>query len=235
CVRACDELQSNEVITRSGKGYGARIAFDLNLPMGSSSCVSCGECMDACPTDALVNKQLAAPLRPPAELRQVETLCPYCGVGCAVTAHVDDASNKVAWIDGRDSRVSDRRLCVKGRYGFDYASHGHRLTKPLIRIDAAYPKGPLSSAVRQKKGKKPGGLVDYREVLPAFREASWDEALDLVAAKLRGIREAHGGSALAGFGSAKCSNEEAYLFQKLIRAGFKTNNVDHCTRLCHTS
>ncbi|MCB9567161.1 MAG: formate dehydrogenase subunit alpha [Myxococcales bacterium] len=235
CVRACDEVQSNEVITRSGKGYRAKIAFDLDDPMGASSCVSCGECMDACPTDALVNKELAAPIRPPAELRQVDTLCPYCGVGCAVTAHVDDERNKVAWIDGRDSRISDRRLCVKGRYGFDYASHGHRLTVPLIRREESYPKGPLSGAVRQERGRKPGGLVDYREVLPHFREATWDEALEVVARRLGGIREAHGSGALAGFGSAKCSNEEAYLFQKLIRVAFGTNNIDHCTRLCHAS
>jgi formate dehydrogenase major subunit len=235
CVRACNEVQSNEVITRSGKGYAAKIAFDLDLPMGSSSCVSCGECMDACPTDALVNKPLAAPLRPPAELKQVETLCPYCGVGCSITAHVDEDANKVAWIDGRDSRVSDRRLCVKGRYGFDYASHAQRLKVPLIRVESSYPKGPLSGAVRQRKGRRPGGLVDDREVLPHFREASWDEALELVARRLGAIRDGHGPRALAGFGSAKCSNEEAYLFQKLVRVGFRSNNVDHCTRLCHAS
>ncbi|WP_293273320.1 formate dehydrogenase subunit alpha [Nannocystis sp.] len=235
CVRACDEVQSNEVMTRSGKGYTTKIAFDLDLPMGSSSCVSCGECMDACPTDALVNKPLAAQLRPAAQLKQVETLCPYCGVGCSVTAHVDEAANKVAWIDGRDSRVSDRRLCVKGRYGFDYASHAQRLSVPLIRKDSSYPKGPLSAAVRQKKGRRPGGLVDDREVLPHFREASWDEALALVARRLAEIRDTRGPRALAGFGSAKCSNEEAYLFQKLVRVGFRSNNVDHCTRLCHAS
>jgi formate dehydrogenase major subunit len=235
CVRACDEVQSNEVITRSGKGYTAKIAFDLDLPMGSSSCVSCGECMDACPTDALVNKPLAAALQPPAGLKQVETLCPYCGVGCSITAHVDEATNKVAWIDGRDSRVSDRRLCVKGRYGFDYATHPQRLTVPLIRREGSYPKGPLSAAVRQKKGRRPGGLVNYDEVMPHFREASWDEALDLVARRFVEIRETHGPRSLAGFGSAKGSNEEAYLFQKLVRVGFKTNNVDHCTRLCHAS
>ncbi|MBK8264844.1 MAG: molybdopterin-dependent oxidoreductase [Nannocystis sp.] len=235
CVRACDEVQSNEVITRSGKGYTAKIAFDLDQPMGASSCVSCGECMDACPTDALVNKQLSAPLRAPAALKQVATLCPYCGVGCSITAHVDTALNKVAWIDGRDSRVSDRRLCVKGRYGFDYPSHAHRLTRPLIRREEAYPKGPLSGAVRQERGRRPGGLVDYAEVMPAFREASWEEALALVAQKLGGIRAAYGPRALAGFGSAKGSNEEAYLFQKLVRVGFGSNNVDHCTRLCHAS
>jgi formate dehydrogenase major subunit len=141
----------------------------------------------------------------------------------------------VVWIDGRDSRVSDRRLCVKGRYGFDYATHPQRLTQPLIRREGSYPKGPLSSALRVKEGKRPGGLVDYAEVMPHFREASWDEALDLVARRLLEIRERHGSSALAGFGSAKGSNEEAYLFQKLVRVGFGTNNVDHCTRLCHAS
>lgn len=235
CVRACDEVQSNEVITRSGKGYRTKIAFDLDQPMGASSCVSCGECMDACPTDALVNKQLAAPLRPPTRLKQVETLCPYCGVGCSITAHVDPARNQIAWIDGRDSLVSDRRLCVKGRYGFDYSSHPQRLTVPLVRRETSYPKGPLSGAVRQRKGRRPGGLVDYAEVLPHFREASWDEALDLVARRFVELRETAGKRALAGFGSAKCSNEEAYLFQKLVRVGFGSNNVDHCTRLCHAS
>ena len=235
CVRACDEVQVNEVITRSGKGYAAKIAFDLDQPMGASSCVSCGECMAACPTDALVNKAIAAPLRPPAELRQVATLCPYCGVGCSITAHVDDARNEVAWIDGRDSRISDRRLCVKGRYGFDYASHAQRLTRPLIRREGSYPKGPLSGALRQERGRRPGGLVDYAEVMPHFREASWEEALELVARRLLGIKGAHGPRALAGFGSAKGSNEEAYLFQKLVRVGFGSNNVDHCTRLCHAS
>ncbi len=235
CVRACDELQSNEVITRSGKGYTTKIAFDLDLPMGSSSCVSCGECMDACPTAALVNKPLSAPLRPPAELDQVATLCPYCGVGCSITAHVDRDHNKIAWVDGRDSRVSDRRLCVKGRYGFDYPSHAQRLTVPLIRREHSYPKGPLSPAVRQRQGRRPGGLVRDHDVLPHFREATWDEALALVAERLGQIRREHGPKALAGFGSAKCSNEEAYLFQKLVRVGFGSNNVDHCTRLCHAS
>ena len=125
---------------------------------------------------------------------------------------------------------------MKGRYGFDYPSHAQRLTKPLIRRDDAYPKGPLSPEVQSSlSGDQPRGVVDYDAVLPAFREATWDEALDLVGEKLRSIKETHGSSALAGFGSAKCSNEEAYLFQKLVRAGFGTNNVDHCTRLCHAS
>jgi formate dehydrogenase major subunit len=237
CVRACDDVQGNDVIGRTGKGYAARIAFDLDDPMGESTCVSCGECVAACPTGALVNKAITVPLRPRAELKQVDTVCPYCGVGCALTYHVDPEQNVIVFADGRDQPGSQSRLCVKGRYGWDYALSPQRLTVPLIRRPEHYPKGPLSADVRgEGKGRrKPGGLVDYAEVLPAFREASWEEALDLVGGRLRAIKEEHGSEALAGFGSAKCSNEEAYLFQKLVRAGFGTNNVDHCTRLCHAS
>jgi formate dehydrogenase major subunit len=237
CIRACNDLQSNEVIGRSGKGYGARIAFDLDLPMGESTCVSCGECAAACPTGALVDKPLSLGLRPRAALDAVDSVCPYCGVGCALTYHVDRGHNQIVFAEGRDSPGNQTRLCVKGRYGWDYAHHPQRLTVPLIRRAEHYPKGPLSADVRGEHDgrRKPGGLVDYDEVLPAFREASWDEALDLVARRLGQVLETHGPDAMAGFGSAKCSNEEAYLFQKLLRAGWGTNNVDHCTRLCHAS
>ncbi len=256
CVRACDDIQGNDVIGRSGKGYPTRIAFDLNDPMGASSCVTCGECVAACPTGALTNKPIhGIPIRPRSELHQVDSVCPYCGVGCALTYHVDAERGAIAFAEGRDQPGSKSRLCVKGRYGWDYAASPQRLTVPLIRRDEAYPKGPLSADVRGemnggeylergaqgnggrggKRRRKPGGLVDYAEVLPHFREATWDEALDLVARRLGEVYAAGGPGAIAGFGSAKCSNEEAYLFQKLIRTGFHTNNVDHCTRLCHAS
>src|SRR6266480_3245356 len=282
CVRACDDIQGNDVIGRSGKGYATRIAFDLNDPMGESSCVTCGECVSACPTGALTNKPIRnIPIRPRSELDQVDTVCPYCGVGCALTYHVDRERGAIAFAEGRDQPGSKGRLCVKGRYGWDYAASPQRLTVPLIRRDESYPKGPLSTEVRgdmgdggfkddvveraerrqlsggrnvngarngqrggdgggkgqgrKGRGRKPGGLVDYDEVLPHFREATWEEALDLVARRLTEIHADGGPGAIAGFGSAKCSNEEAYLFQKLIRTGFHTNNVDHCTRLCHAS
>ncbi len=238
CVRACDDIQGNDVIGRSGKGYATRIAFDLNDPMGESSCVTCGECVAACPTGALVNRPIHnVPIRPREELDQVDSVCPYCGVGCALTYHVDRERNAIVFAEGREQPGSQKRLCVKGRYGWDYSSSPQRLTKPLIRIPDSYPKGPLSSDVRGDGNgrRKPGGLVDYNDVLPHFREASWEEALDLAASHLKGIHDEHGPGAIAGFGSAKCSNEEAYLFQKLIRAGFGTNNIDHCTRLCHAS
>jgi formate dehydrogenase major subunit len=236
CIRACDDVQHNDVIGRTGKGYTARISFDLDNAMGESSCVSCGECVAACPTGALTNLPISTPLRPREALEPIDTICPYCGVGCALTYHVDRETNRVAFVDGRESPGNQGRLCVKGRYGFDFVSHPHRLRVPLIRVD--YPKHGLSPEVESSKrrgGRKPGGVVDYDDVMPAFREASWDEALDLVARRLLEVREQSGAGALAGFGSAKCSNEEAYLFQKLVRAAFGTNNVDHCTRLCHAS
>ncbi len=236
CIRACSDVQQNRVIGRTGKGYGTRIGFDLDAPMGESSCVSCGECVAACPTEALTDVPVGERPAVPGPLETVDSVCPYCGVGCAVRYHVDRAANRVAYAEGRDSPGSQGRLCVKGRYGWDYTQHGQRLTRPLIRVD--HPKRALSREVQRSdpdRRRRPGGVVDYDEVMPAFREASWDEALDLVASRLREIRERHGGSALAGFGSAKCSNEEAYLFQKLVRVAFGTNNVDHCTRLCHAS
>ncbi len=237
CVRACDDIQGNHVIGRTGKGYLARIGFDLDSPMGDSTCVDCGECAAACPTGALVNKTVTVPITPDKQLDEVDSICPYCGVGCAVTLLVDREANKVAASQGREDSNTEGRLCVKGRYGFDYASHPHRLTKPLIRRESAYPKQPLSGDMSGKAdGTRDGReLFEYDHLLSHFREATWDEALDLVAKKLGGIKAAHGGGALAGFGSAKCSNEEAYLFQKMIRAVFGTNNVDHCTRLCHAS
>ncbi len=252
CIRACDEVQHNMVIGRSGKGHLALISFDDRQPMGASSCVSCGECMAACPTGALTDKFLVVPFAPP-EVKTVDSVCPYCGVGCGVTLEVKD--DTIVRVGGREDAHNQGRLCVKGRYGYDYGSHPQRLTVPLIRRDAFYPKGPLSPDVRSNDGarrgraqdeagngrpegdgrrrRKPGGVVDYAQVMPAFREATWDEALDLVARRLLEIRDTHGPKELAGFGSAKCSNEEAYLFQKLVRTVFRNNNVDHCTRLCH--
>ncbi|MBP89437.1 MAG: formate dehydrogenase subunit alpha [Planctomycetaceae bacterium] len=233
CIRACDEIQSNDVIGRSGKGFTAQIGFDLNNPMGESTCVSCGECVASCPTGALTQKAITLTILPTDELQAVDSVCPYCGVGCAITFYSKD--NTIVMAEGRESPVNYSRLCVKGRYGWDYPMHPQRLTKPLIRRVEAYPKGPLSSEVKESVSRRAGAIVDYGEVMPAFREATWEEALKLVGEKLRRVKEESGGSALAGFGSAKCSNEEAYLFQKLVRAGFGTNNVDHCTRLCHAS
>ncbi len=214
CVRACREVQVNDVIGMAGHGAEARIVFDFADPMGQSTCVACGECVQACPTGALLPAGGAA-----AADREVDSVCPYCGVGCQLTFRIKD--ERIVAVAGREGPANQGRLCVKGRFGFDYVASPERLTRPLIRLD-----GIARDAV---------GDLDPANPLTHFREASWEEALELAAGGLAQIRDAHGGNALAGFGSAKGSNEEAYLFQKLVRVGFGTNNVDHCTRLCHAS
>jgi formate dehydrogenase major subunit len=257
CVRACREVQVNDVIGMAGRGAEAKIVFDIDDPMGESSCVACGECVQACPTGALLpalssfvrtaldgdgkgrrTDKAGVPLplaneafteengRPGANATitaegdtAVASLCPYCGVGCQTTFHVRD--NHIVRVTGRDGPSNWGRLCVKGRFGFDYVHHPQRLLVPMVRRE-----GVPKDATR---------LVDPGNPWEAFREASWEEALDLAAAGLRRTYAAYGPSGMAGFGSAKGSNEEAYLFQKLIRTAFHSNNVDHCTRLCHAS
>ena len=123
CIRACDDIQSNEVIGRTGKGYARAHRLRPRRPDGRSTCVSCGECAAACPTGALTNKPLTLPLRAALGATQVDSVCPYCGVGCALTYHVKDESDVILWAEGRDSPGNDGRLCVKGRYGWDYAPH----------------------------------------------------------------------------------------------------------------
>ncbi len=216
CVRACREVQVNDVIGYAFRGSHAEIVFDQGDPMGESTCVSCGECVQACPTGALAPGNGAAQIVPD---KSVDSGCPFCGVGCQLTYHVKD--NKIISVTGRDGPANHGRLCVKGRYGFDYPAHKQRLTVPLIR-KSGVPKDHTSE-------------MDPANPFAAFREATWEEALDFAADGLKKIIARDGKYALAGFGSAKGSNEEAYLFQKLVRTGFGTNNVDHCTRLCHAS
>ncbi|MFG6594713.1 formate dehydrogenase subunit alpha [Sulfitobacter sp. 1A13368] len=216
CVRACREVQVNDVIGMAGRGHDAYPVFDIDDPMGASTCVACGECVQACPTGALMPASVVdeAQVGDSADYdKEVASVCPFCGVGCQISLKVKD--NKVKYVEGINGPANEGRLCVKGRFGFDYIHHEHRLTKPLIRRDDAPAKG---------LNVDPG---NWGEV---FREASWDEALDFAAKGLKGR-----GREVAGFGSAKCTNEEAYLFQKMIRQGFGHNNVDHCTRLCHAS
>jgi formate dehydrogenase major subunit len=223
CVRACREVQVNDVIGMAHRGGGAIPVFDMEDPMGLSTCVTCGECVQACPTGALLEKSVMGEDGRRREVKEydrvVDSVCPYCGVGCQTRVYVKD--EKIVKVDGRNGPANENRLCVKGRFGFDYSRHPERLTKPLIRRDDAPKRGD----------------IDLRGVDPLtiFREASWEEAMARAVSGLKEIIDADGGSALAGFGSAKGSNEEAYLFQKLVRQGFGTNNVDHCTRLCHAS
>jgi formate dehydrogenase major subunit len=216
CVRACREEQVNDVIGYAFRGGHSKIVFDMDDPMGASTCVACGECVQACPTGALAPANDAYLT---IADRTVPSLCPYCGVGCQLTYHIKD--NTIVRVEGRNGLANHERLCVKGRFGFDYVHHPQRLTTPLIRK----PGMPKSADF----------AMDPSNPLAVFREATWEEALDLAGGALKRIRDERGGEALSGFGSAKGSNEEAYLFQKLVRTGFGTNNVDHCTRLCHAS
>ncbi|MBZ0128261.1 MAG: formate dehydrogenase subunit alpha [Rhodobacteraceae bacterium] len=221
CVRACREVQVNDVIGMAGRGHDAYPVFDLGDPMGASTCVACGECVQACPTGALMPATVLddRQVGDRADFdREVASVCPFCGVGCQISLKVKDS--RVLYVEGLNGPANEQRLCVKGRFGFDYIHHPHRLTRPLIRRDDAPAKG-LN--------------VDPANWQTHFREASWDEAMDLAAGGLARLRDSAGGRSVAGFGSAKCTNEEAYLFQKLIRQGFGHNNVDHCTRLCHAS
>src|SRR5260221_1300016 len=220
CVRACREVQVNDVIGMASRGHLEKIVFDCDDPMGQSTCVACGECVQACPTGALMpaTQVDAKGVYTNAPDRTVDSVCPYCGVGCQITYEIKD--DKIVAVDGRDGPANQDRLCVKGRFGFDYVDHPHRLTHPLIR----------------KAGVSKHDVDIYPDNISThFLRASYEEALNVATGARQGIRDRDGGKALARFGPAKGSNEEAYLFQKLVRTGFGTNNVDHCTRLCHAS
>lgn len=221
CLRACRDVQVNDVIGLAKRGGETKIVFDVDDAMGESTCVGCGECVQACPTGALMPANGVGLIEPD---KKVDSVCPYCGVGCLLTYNIKD--NKILHVEGRNGPANQGRLCVKGRYGFDYIHNPERLTKPLIRRSDVPKTAELD--------------FDPAKPLEIFREASWDEALDFAADGLKKIISKDGKYALAGLGSAKGSCEEAYLFQKLIRTGFGvdgcgTNNVDHCTRLCHAS
>ena len=222
CVRACREVQANDVIGMAYRGHGSKVVFDFDEGMGQSTCVACGECVQVCPTGALMEKSLldTAGKRVNYETKSVDTLCPYCGVGCQTTVHVKD--NKILYVDGRDGPGQQQpavrqgplrlRLHPSSRPADEAADPPRRRRQGRQHADPA--RGDRTSTSARRPGRR-----RWPRPPPASRR----------------IHARDGGKAIAGFGSAKGSNEEAYLFQKLIRQGFGTNNVDHCTRLCHAS
>jgi formate dehydrogenase alpha subunit len=210
CVRVCHELQGVGAIDFSFRSSDTRIVPFAAKPWVESPCQSCGECVERCPTGALMPKLATVPQR------EVRTICPYCGVGCSIYLGVRGQS--VVRVRGaRDHAVNEGALCVKGRFGLDFVNHPDRLTKPLLRRETV-PK-----------------RVRMERPIEAFREATWEEALDYLAEGLVRTRNRHGADAVGVLSSAKCTNEDNYLIQKFARAALGTNNVDHCARLCHAS
>lgn len=210
CVIACNSEQSNEVISIIGRGKDARIGFDDDVTMGQSSCVSCGACVDVCPTGALIEKSWE-----PAE-RTVQSTCPYCAVGCQIEYGI--SGERVVWARGITGMgINNGKLCVKGKFGFEFQMSADRLLKPLIRKDGV------------EKGALNGRSVDQ-----VFREATWDEALDLMVGKIKDVRDRHGSDAIAGIASDRSTNEDVYAFQKLMRAVVNTDNLDQSATLCHS-
>ncbi len=198
CVQACNEIQVNRAISFGYRGSAAKVVAGTDVPLKDSQCVFCGECIQVCPTGALVEKKARFIWRP-WKSHKIRTTCPYCGVGCQQWLHVqDDRIVKVTGVE--EGAPNQGRLCVKGRFGYDFIYSDERLKTPLIR-----------------EGDD-------------FREASWDEALDLVADKFKQIISESGPDALAGVSCARSINEDSYQMQKLFRGVFKTNNIDHCAR-----
>lgn len=217
CRLACHEVQNSGVIAMAGMGDRLGVSFDLGLQLSESSCVSCGECAQACPTGALSPAALGGVGGQRVEVeRRAETICPFCSVGCRVELQI--AQDRVLFGEGANGPANHGRLCVKGRFGFDFLSHPERLRTPLIR--------------RENAPKVATANLRAADILSLFREASWEEALERAAIGFLKIREGFGSAALAALASGKTSNEDAYVLQRLVRAGFGTNNVDHCTRLC---
>jgi formate dehydrogenase major subunit len=202
CVRACDEVQGTLALTIEGRGFASRVAASQGQSFLDSECVSCGACVEACPTTALQEKSLIAA---PRVERAATTTCAYCGVGCSLVAEVR-GEQVVRMVPNRDGHANQGHACVKGRFAYGYATHSDRILKPMIRSKISDP----------------------------WQEVTWDRAISHAAAEFKRIQAKYGRDAVGGITSSRCTNEEAYLVQKLVRAAFGNNNVDTCARVCHS-
>lgn len=201
CVAGCTNTVVNDVLNFANRGFETRVAFDNDIEMGESTCVQCGECLQLCPVGAIIDKRAIGSGRN-WELDKVETVCPYCGVGCRLELQIDRKRNKIIRINGvEDSQTNEGMLCVKGRFGFDFVNSEERITTPMIKENGE------------------------------FREVDWDEAVNFISKRFKEIKKEHGADSIVGLASAKVTNEENFLFQKFMRREIGTNNVDHCARL----
>lgn len=202
CVRACDEIQGTFALTIEGRGLGSKVSASQSEPFIDSECVSCGACVEACPTAALSEKSIIALGQ---AQRAVTTTCAYCGVGCSLKAEVK-GEQVIRMAPNRDGRANQGHACVKGRFAYGYATHEDRITRPMVRAKISDP----------------------------WREVSWEEALGHAASEFKRIQATYGRDAVGGITSSRCTNEETFLVQKLVRAAFGNNNVDTCARVCHS-
>lgn len=225
CVRVCDEVVGANAIEFAERGFISYIATPFDVPMAESSCVFCGSCVQVCPTAALMPRMRIGQGRE-WEYETKRTICGYCGVGCAIEYQLKDG--KIVYAQGYpEAPVNGEFLCVKGRFGWDFVDQPDRLTEPLIRKDLAYELGLTDEAWEMPEKTVMQGKGKFDHYVPV----SWEQALDVTATKLAETVQNHGSDAVTGLCSARCSNEENYIFQKFMRASIGTNAVDHCARL----
>jgi len=202
CVRACDDIQGTYALSVDGRGFASRIIAGQSDSFMDSDCVSCGACVDHCPTEALIENTIIEHGQPE---RSVVTTCAYCGVGCSLVAELK-GDQVLRMTPDKQGQANEGHACIKGRFAFGYATHQDRITRPMIRENIDDP----------------------------WREVSWDEAFRYTADRLRSIQQEHGKDSIGGITSSRCTNEETFLVQKMIRAAFGNNNVDTCARVCHS-
>ncbi len=217
CVRVCDEIQGVTAIDIAYRGFKSKVCPPYERDL---DCEFCGQCIRVCPTGALTGKKWSLKGRQ-KDIKEVDTICPYCGCGCSLTLNI--SRNEIIRVTSKENTLNEGWLCPKGTFGYHFVNNPDRLTKPLIRIapkdisDFRFRISDLNSAIHNSQSA-------------IFKEVSWDEVLNFIANKLSKIKEQYGPDSISGLSSARCTNEENYLFQKFIRAVLGTNNVDHCAR-----